>query len=199
MADFDFLKNLSLAEPKKESAERKAAPEMKGDLRVFRSGKFVFKQEDLKNLFYDFFTSKELFGYPEENPEVLFMIAHKERVPRIDFAGKANGSAYLKRRFADLCKFFGVSEDSSFLDFQINAEEKVPFEKVFLGKEVLKGEKKGSLTYVVRENIKLIPVSLITEEGEIISVIKEEVKEEKKEEVNHVWVNDTSGDIRDGM
>ena len=80
------------------------------------------------------------------------------------------------------------------------------FPKIFLGKPVVKGDKKGTLSYVVREDVTLIPCTLHESFEQYVTATDLPTKElpeveivEEESEASDVWIENTSGDIRDGM
>jgi hypothetical protein len=139
--------------------------------------------------------------FPANAPQTYILIAPVSKVsPKVDLFGSVKynedgtpvnsvmeqgGGTFGEQLLEMITEVYGITlEKGSFLDLEVKAEVvvKSPNDVYFIPKTIARGEKKGQITVVRRENITVMPLVPCAEITNILDNVEEVSDEEVKEQ-----------------
>jgi hypothetical protein len=191
---FDFLKTIKLQDTK-QVVSRKVTKTPEGmALRVYANGR-VFpaaKLTETFNLEYgedtfglDYLEAHAWGAYPKDQPNVLFISPINRKEPKIDLFGtrRTPDTSVLTQGPLDkglwdlVVKIFPEAKGHIYVDLMVHGDGVTTEDGIYyLPKTVSRGDRKGTVTTVRRENIALFPVTcelgpeVVVKETEITTI-----------------------------
>ena len=170
------------------------------DLVTLLNLEYTTKDTATNNNGLDIFKSTDWGMFPVDAPQKYIFIAPVPKdSPKVDLFGQVGyseegrpknsvmeqgGGSFGEQMLEMISEVYGITlEKGSFLDLEVKSEVvvKSPNDVYFIPKTVARGEKKGQITVVRRENISVMPLVPCAEITNILANI-EEVSEDKTEE-----------------